>query len=555
MSVSEEDSGVFHDHIAAIESVAMETDSFIFLRCSEPDTAALIGLGLATKSVDIHSKSSNWGPMAGMVPVDAAFSKKGDGIPVVGRTPVADPHHPAALPLPLVLENRVFEGFTQTKLSKMAQAPTGALSAPGDEWYTAIQGIGPAAGYCFRLTPTPSGRAVCWVDSSKPTMNPEPLHVWHYFVEGVPKPVTGDYDLWMIAPHISLGRRAGHTAIIEVPLARQGEGSGVLLEQGATQTTQLMVRVIADLNKACNRTSNPVFNHGAEAQNLLFTQPIDTRVAMFTPSGGSRIVSAKDLPGILAECQSRGYLVYTNRQYLNTDPMISGVKSAKLELDVREGEARLHAAYSAIKQVAQEAVERSIDSQPQVASGVRHATELLSEGRAKLDAHLAAAAKMVEFGRSLNGELSHLRTQFSALKPTDFPDHRRAAMLRADWEVVRGLNEIVSRSTTERGLSTGEVTTYLRNTYDTFAEMAHRLGFSMSSPHFDLAWSQLAQQPGGRGEVLHGRRAYIEPNPSGGTSHHFAQPLSQIPAQPSSTGGALWGRRAVPTGGSRPPPQ
>ena len=51
---------------------------------SEMDTIRLIDAGdpggsYSTKSVDIHDKSSDWGPQRGSVPVDPFFSKKLDG--------------------------------------------------------------------------------------------------------------------------------------------------------------------------------------------------------------------------------------------------------------------------------------------------------------------------------------------------------------------------------------------------------------------------------------------------------------------------------------------
>ena len=70
------------------------------------------------------------------------------------------------------------------------------------------------------------------------------------------------------------------------------------------------------LNKACNRTDKPVFNHGAEAQNLSFTQPMDKRLVVFcagrmAPFTITRIL----LPGILHDLLLHGYVVVRNPKW------------------------------------------------------------------------------------------------------------------------------------------------------------------------------------------------------------------------------------------------
>jgi anthrax edema toxin adenylate cyclase len=75
MSVNPETAGVTAKHIADIERVCRELNTFIFLRPSTKETMQLIDQGYATKSMDIHDKSSDWGPASGFVPCDGAFSK------------------------------------------------------------------------------------------------------------------------------------------------------------------------------------------------------------------------------------------------------------------------------------------------------------------------------------------------------------------------------------------------------------------------------------------------------------------------------------------------
>jgi hypothetical protein len=73
--VASESNGVAQDHILAIAEVCREQNTFLFVRPSEMATVRLIKQGFATKSMDIHEKSSDWGLHAGLVPEDPALSK------------------------------------------------------------------------------------------------------------------------------------------------------------------------------------------------------------------------------------------------------------------------------------------------------------------------------------------------------------------------------------------------------------------------------------------------------------------------------------------------
>jgi hypothetical protein len=71
-----ETSGVVQAHLRHIHRVCEMLNTFVFIRPSTVPTMRLIRAGFATKSMDIHDKSSDWGLTSGFVPVDQAFSKK-----------------------------------------------------------------------------------------------------------------------------------------------------------------------------------------------------------------------------------------------------------------------------------------------------------------------------------------------------------------------------------------------------------------------------------------------------------------------------------------------
>jgi hypothetical protein len=70
-------SGVAPAHIKGLQAYVDHYQVAIFVRVSTADTMELIESGdFSTKSVDIHDKSSDWGPHRGTVPVDPFFSSK-----------------------------------------------------------------------------------------------------------------------------------------------------------------------------------------------------------------------------------------------------------------------------------------------------------------------------------------------------------------------------------------------------------------------------------------------------------------------------------------------
>jgi hypothetical protein len=325
MSLSELDSGMVSSHITAVQRLMKEENTFLFVRPTEYDSTVLIKEGFATKSMDIHDKSSNWGPMAGMVPCDPAFSKKLEGTPNENLAPAS---HGQAHPIQLNLSDTLYAKFRGTKIKEQ----TGYHMAPNGN--TVESGIAPRhdpqVKFCtasdagatgpkatlFHLKKTGTGWDVSWVKwanaATKAGGTLVPLKVWAYQVGGgEKKPVTGDYDLWMVAP---FWKNFGKHSIVEI----------VEDEHGKSAATPYITELLQKMNVACERADNPVFNHGAEAQNYGFTQTLDKRIAMFTPSGDAYPVSLEVLPQILSEIQNAGYFVYWNKRYGEIDPKLSG---------------------------------------------------------------------------------------------------------------------------------------------------------------------------------------------------------------------------------------
>lgn len=345
-SVSEQDSGVVAAHVRAIEEVTMHENAFLFLRPTELDSTRLIKEGYATKSMDIHDKSSNWGPMSGFVPCDPAFSKKLVGTPNAALHVAA---YKQAQPVQLFLTSTLVNGLSPSKIKVAANANEYKVHAEkvhGDtawivervpsymrstEQSTRRQAVPPRHVLYVVADPIPTGTKstmfcleskgdkslVYWVNWSTSLQNKGrliPLKVWAYAGPGGLLPVTGDYDIWMVAPHL---RQWRVHAPVEVVGNSHGNSAASPYTTGLLQT----------LNVKCGRRSNPVFNHGAEAQNVGFTQALDTRLVMFTPAGTSRMIELADYPAVMNDVQRAGYLVFLNRQYSALDPRLNGQRA------------------------------------------------------------------------------------------------------------------------------------------------------------------------------------------------------------------------------------
>ena len=338
----ERKSGIAATHVGPIAATAREVDAFILIRKTNLDATRLIRMGYATKSMDIHDKSSDWGPMAGFVPCDPAFSKVAAVMP---GGPQEHAHGDAKktqlflteeLKADLIKNDKIVVAgaantFMATATVKDVQKATlFKLDKKGAAWFVSYAMKGP------------SGLPGNW----------QPLTVWAYELGGVEKPVTGDYDLWMVAPHMS--HLTSHGFNIGRAASRDNVDS-----HGASSSSLFVQALILKLNQACHRDQNPVFQHGAEAQNYGFTQQLDDELAMFVPgSADPRVIERAKLANAIADMSNRGYVPIWNRRYGEADPNFSGKseeqRKQKMAQEFADSAEKLERAKTADQQAAQE---------------------------------------------------------------------------------------------------------------------------------------------------------------------------------------------------------
>jgi hypothetical protein len=482
MSVSEKDSGIVEAHVKAIEGTAAAMNTFIFIRPTEFDSTILIKAGYATKSMDVHHKSSNWGPMAGFVPCDPAFSKKCEGKP----NPNEHEHaHGAAAPVQLSLKNSLLLKHTKIAFkTEFELARTPAAAKEGFRWIVKRKATGgPATGvaaarakfenfqdpfpehqFCtaepaeignkstlFVLTETSGEWLVWWVEWKGDVGLPRPLRVFGYTQKSKVVPVTGDYDLWMVAPHFTHFDQAAAVRIAEDV-------------HGASAASNFTLALNDRMNASCGRSDNPVFNHGAESQNYGFTQALDWNLAMFTPGGTSRMVRMNQMPAILGDLQRAGYLVVWNKRYGEADPRLMSKADSRGESTLAGIRETLERLYGELNRIRTGANHTEIKSQfessvksgtPRLPGIVKHEIEVMAQ-RFQATRELGGEqSRIYRFHRELLQFLEGQMGGRRALATMDFPGGVRtyeARLIRLHAELQKAL----VAATTDKGQSSDQ---------------------------------------------------------------------------------------------------
>jgi hypothetical protein len=322
-----EDSGMVERHLRDVHWVCQQQNTFLFVRPSTAATMRLIGQGFATKSMDIHDKSSDWGLTSGFVPVDQGFNKK------PSKPPNPDFHghgHGEAQSVQL--------SFTATQLGNLLGlkhfestkevSPGGpGFPATDAQKYRAFESTRNAD--VLFLWERATGK-VFWRWKTRTPAKIVPMMVWGY--KGVP--VTGDYDMWMVAPHITM--LGGRNDVLSVKDAH-----------GRSAAMQFAVDLIRHLNIGCDRVGKPVFNHGAEAQNVSFTQAMDRQFVVFCPGTQRPFMFGRAMiSSLLHDLLRHGYVVVRNPKW--KDGVTMGIEDMAMAPEKYAGDGAVKAGKAAL---------------------------------------------------------------------------------------------------------------------------------------------------------------------------------------------------------------
>lgn len=331
-------SGMTLKHWFDCKETAKAEGCFIFMRPVNPLATGLIENGLATKAMDIHGKSADWGPQAGFIPADQGLSKKAGDLEEVakGNAAVADslekPHIDKG-PLELTA-GRVAELQARGLLPEDAAngEPFSVSSDPGKDHSFKLERTGTEAEPKYKVL----------VQNPGETEFTE-LEVMGYVLEGktfMPavksefKPVTADYDTFAICPHRDVLADAGYAADYQ-----DEDGIRDKSAAGLGKLTQYDERVIDKLNEKMQGPDGPkVVNHGPETSNPY--PEGDQEIVMFTASGRARMVPREDLAAIWGDMYSEGHVVPHNHAWTGED---AGIRArTKSEVDGKTSSLDLH---------------------------------------------------------------------------------------------------------------------------------------------------------------------------------------------------------------------
>lgn len=192
--------GIVAVHLAPLQRLARQERCIIGVRPVEEHATSLIVAGHPTKGFHVKGKSANWGPQAGFICEDQALSKleneDADRIAKFNKQTAECIRDGYAQAVPLVVSSTRLNELSEKNYIKYETEPNGNLK---------INALAPSGRtYVFTATRELSG---------DPLAHEEQVHyrvtssdrkdIWLLAPKGNPRPFTADYDLLVVAPHMS----------------------------------------------------------------------------------------------------------------------------------------------------------------------------------------------------------------------------------------------------------------------------------------------------------------------------------------------------------------
>jgi hypothetical protein len=354
-------------HINAFSTVASRNHFVISSRELNPLCTDLVLEGYAAKGFHIKAKTCDWGPMAGFVPADYRFTKGSQDI-AKQRQEIGNAFTHHALCVPLYI--------SEARLTKLADH--GVVRIIKRTGVTVELEAQPSGGGVLKftlvrlMTPPPGMTGPMWSVNYGPGVEPEsaagqpavppgmPLWPGLKPVLGMTNPggvavlgakaaVAGDYDLWCIFPHESVGGSGIADRLMPLRstlvgraaqnpggvVARQAAAANLVFQSGEQRNTMAqqkedahlgnishtVMKIRAELNAACSATGytgGSIVQHSDYGGNPFAT--IDFPLIFFIPDPDTQFrTTAFDvatdhgsLQQILRELRRMGYILKLN---------------------------------------------------------------------------------------------------------------------------------------------------------------------------------------------------------------------------------------------------
>jgi len=217
-------SGLVPQHVEAFKNVASETNTILMFRPVNPMSTGLLAEGTSAKGLNVHGKSSDWGPMAGYIAFDQNLSKKHSDEGAITKG-ITDNQHSldhdgdkiAAMPLNLSRERVSYlleQGLIRMSDESGNPLPEGKLYPNGITYFVNGAAGKGNANYQFRLVPGEGSLSVEYrsAEGKKPTVGDRvedwtALRVMSDAKEK--KALTADYDVFAMLPKMDSGKLIG----------------------------------------------------------------------------------------------------------------------------------------------------------------------------------------------------------------------------------------------------------------------------------------------------------------------------------------------------------
>ncbi|AZE82976.1 Adenylate cyclase ExoY [Pseudomonas orientalis] len=320
--------GIVSSHLEPLQRIAAATNAIIGIRPVEFVATGLIEAGHPTKDFHIKGKSANWGPQAGLICTDQAFSKLERA-----REKVIDANAQVlkcveqghAVPIPLEISSHRLNELVD--LGHIAE-----LSATGEYGTLKLSARGPSGQlYTFQAhSASPAD------DSYRITYQGKPLEVLAKHTEG--KPLTADYDLHLVAPHMSdygpqdrlpiqdishsvFKERVGRYQQVPKELLASYESDSHFFLKEDPHLGNITPRVesmIGIINRSLVGNAEPVVHHSADSSNPVTDVTANYPATFFLPTKLGRfdeisiIHDSKEMAELIKTAKDSGYHVPLN---------------------------------------------------------------------------------------------------------------------------------------------------------------------------------------------------------------------------------------------------
>ncbi|MGK8429766.1 anthrax toxin-like adenylyl cyclase domain-containing protein [Bacillus cereus] len=341
-----QNSGLVASHVEKFKEIAKNKQTYILFRPVNKLSTSLIAEGAATKGMNVHGKSSDWGPMAGYIPFDADLSKK-HGSEKDVKKGNNDNTHSIAENIGVI--DKIQLSISDARIKELKDENI-IKDTKSDNRYDVFDLNKNADVYEFRRERN-SGKVEYKTQNGKKSImgneitDWKPLEVMGKIVDQQTKPLTADYDMFGLAPTLEMIRDKIPKEKLEAALNKTeildqvGALTNLLREYGLERSadpekgklTDWQKDMIDTLNKAAREagyTGGTVVNHGTEQDNTEFPEQ-DKEIFIITPDGETVLTKSwADLQTFIQKnIVEKGLLYYFNRSYHK----VAGGNKAKIE--------------------------------------------------------------------------------------------------------------------------------------------------------------------------------------------------------------------------------